>query len=171
MKTKSLIRLSLILAVIFINIGCDQASKEYIRNNIQPYQTIAIIGNHLTVTNVENRGAFLSLGDQLPQATKDILLSLLPLLMLGFVFAYALVKTTLPTAALWGLCFIIGGGAGNLFDRVVYGSVTDFLHINLGGFQTGIFNMADVSIITGTLIILLHLFFRKKQVLPANNNL
>ena len=50
-----------------------------------------------------------------------------------------------------GLCFVIGGGVGNLFDRMVYGSVTDFLYLKFGVFQTGIFNMADVSIMTGML--------------------
>jgi signal peptidase II len=48
----------------------------------------------------------------------------------------------------------------NIYDRIQYGSVTDFLHINLGVFQTGIFNMADVSITTGTCMILVDLFRR-----------
>ncbi len=45
--------------------------------------------------------------------------------------------------------FIIGGGIGNLYDRILYGSVTDFLHMDFQLFRTGIFNMADVSIMIG----------------------
>lgn len=52
-----------------------------------------------------------------------------------------------------GISFVIGGGIGNLYDRVLYGSVTDFMHLKFGIFQTGIFNMADVSIMLGMLII------------------
>jgi signal peptidase II len=63
---------------------------------------------------------------------------------------------------LTGFCFVIGGGIGNVFDRIVYGSVTDFLHINFGFFQTGIFNLADLSIMTGVFIILLQSLFKRK---------
>ena len=60
-----------------------------------------------------------------------------------------------------GLCFVIGGGVGNLLDRIVYGSVTDFLYLKFGIFQTGIFNMADVSIMTGMFLVFLQFFFKK----------
>ncbi|MDO8994488.1 MAG: signal peptidase II, partial [Daejeonella sp.] len=62
-----------------------------------------------------------------------------------------------------GWCFVIGGGTGNLYDRIVHGSVTDFLHLDLGLFQTGIFNLADVSIMIGMFIILTGQFFYKKE--------
>jgi signal peptidase II len=62
-----------------------------------------------------------------------------------------------------GLCFIIGGGVGNLFDRILYGSVTDFLYVKFGIFQTGIFNMADVSIMAGLFIILLQVFMKRDR--------
>jgi len=52
----------------------------------------------------------------------------------------------------------VGGGIGNMFDRYLYGSVTDFLHIDLGWLRTGVFNMADVSVMVGTALILLHSF-------------
>ena len=64
-----------------------------------------------------------------------------------------------------GLCFVIGGGVGNLFDRILYGSVTDFLYLKFGIFQTGIFNMADVSIMTGISIVLLQ-FLLKRDYKP-----
>ncbi len=49
---------------------------------------------------------------------------------------------------------VIGGGIGNLIDRIVHGQVTDFFLIDLGFFKTGIFNMADVSVTMGALMIL-----------------
>ena len=55
-----------------------------------------------------------------------------------------------------GFCLIIGGGIANIYDRILYGSVTDFLFIDLGGiFKTGIFNIADLSVTTGMLLFLL----------------
>jgi signal peptidase II len=161
MCSKSIFRIFLILLIIVVNIGCDQVSKKIVRHNVSPYETISVLNNHLMVVRAENPGAFLSLGDSLPKTAKNILLSVLPLLVLAFVFYYTITKHTIPRATLVGLCFIIGGGIGNIFDRIVYGSVTDFLHIKLGIFQTGIFNLADLSIVTGTVIILISSFFKK----------
>ncbi len=163
MRTKGIFRIFLILLIIIMNIGCDQVSKKIVRHHVAAYQTISVLNNHLTVTHVENPGAFLSLGDSLPQSAKNIFLSLLPFLALSFGFVYVIIKQTISLTTLVGLCFVIGGGMGNVFDRIVYGSVTDFLHIKLGFFQTGIFNLADLSIVTGTLIILLNSFFKRKQ--------
>ena len=59
-----------------------------------------------------------------------------------------------------GISCVIGGGIGNIYDRIQYGSVTDFLHIDLVVFQTGIFNMADVSIMTGMSMIVIDLYRR-----------
>ena len=167
MPTKGLFKLLLILSLIIMNIGCDQVSKKIVRNNVAAYENISLIRDHLTVTRVENTGAFLSLGNELSQTAKNILLSALPVAVLAFIFVYALRKK-IPVVPLTGLCFIIGGGIGNLFDRILYGSVTDFLHIDFGLFRTGIFNMADVSIVIGTLLIIFYSFFRKKPAAPAN---
>lgn len=166
MLTKRVTRIGLILLIVVLNIGCDQVSKKMVRDTVSTNDNIEVIGNHLTVTHVENSGAFLSIGDSLPQATKNILLAALPLIALILGFAYILTKTSITAVPLAGFCFIMGGGIGNIFDRMRFGSVTDFLHIDAGFFHTGIFNMADVSIITGTLIVLVHLIFKRNQ--PAS---
>ncbi|HEY0898938.1 MAG TPA: signal peptidase II, partial [Sphingobacteriaceae bacterium] len=59
MKIKLLIRNSLILVAILLNIGCDQVTKNIARNKIDYYETISVVDNFLTLTKVENRGAFL----------------------------------------------------------------------------------------------------------------
>jgi signal peptidase II len=59
---------------------------------------------------------------------------------------------------------IIGGGIANVYDRIIYGSVTDFLYIDLGGvFRTGIFNLADLFVTTGMIILLFASFNNKKH--------
>ena len=164
MLTKGVTRTILILLIIILNVGCDQVSKKIVRHTVSADESIEVIGNHFTVMRVENTGAFLSVGDSLPRAAKNVLLSLLPLIALIIGFGYILTRTSITAVPLAGFCFIMGGGIGNIFDRMFYGSVTDFLHIEAGVFHTGIFNMADVSIVTGTLIVLGHLIFKKKQI-------
>ena len=63
-----------------------------------------------------------------------------------------------------GLACVLGGGIGNLYDRVLYGSVTDFLHIDFGLFQTGIVNLADVSIMVGAGLLAMEMFLKRKRV-------
>jgi signal peptidase II len=133
--------------IVGVNIGCDQVSKNIVRKNVYFYDNIQLLGKHLTLTKVENSGAFLSLGATLPDFAKTLFLLTLPVIALILGLVFLLFKSDLSNQKLVGLCFIIGGGIGNLFDRWQYGSVTDFLHIQVGIFQTGIFNLADVSII------------------------
>jgi|SRR5215469_2171190 len=161
MSTKGFIRIIIIFTIIIVNVGCDQVSKRIVRHHVYPYEMIHFLDNHLTVTRVENSGAFLSAGDSLPSSAKHIFLSFIPLAVIFFGLVYICMRPGISNNMLIGLCFVIGGGLGNLFDRITYGSVTDFLHVKVGLLQTGIFNLADVSIMMGMLIILLQFLLRK----------
>jgi signal peptidase II len=162
MATKSIIRTLLILLVIVINIGCDQFSKKMVKRSVLPYETIHVLNDHLTLTRVENSGAFLSAGDSMSKASKQIFLTLIPIVAMVLGLVYLFLKPVSGNMLI-GLCFVIGGGVGNLFDRILYGSVTDFLYVKFGIFQTGIFNMADVSIMAGLFIILLQVFMKRDR--------
>ncbi|MEI7585467.1 signal peptidase II [Runella sp.] len=164
MMLKKFIRTVLILMIVGVNIGCDQVSKNIVRKNVYFYDNIQLLGKHLTLTKVENSGAFLSLGATLPDFAKTLFLLTLPVIALILGLVFLLFKSDLSNQKLVGLCFIIGGGIGNLFDRWQYGSVTDFLHIQVGIFQTGIFNLADVSIIVGAFIILSGSLIQRKAL-------
>ena len=160
MIAKNIIRIILILLVITANIGCDQFSKKIVKRSVLPYETIRVLNDHLTVTRVENSGAFLSAGDSMSKTSKQIFLTLIPIIAMILGLVYLFLKPVSGNM-LTGLCFVIGGGLGNLFDRIMYGSVTDFLFVKVGIFETGIFNLADVSIMTGMLLIFLQFFTRK----------
>jgi signal peptidase II len=162
LKSDRLVRNIAILVILICNIGCDQISKNVIRKTVGFYETISVVKNVVTITYVENTGAFLSLGSSLPHTTKVILLSVIPLIVLFFGIAYILLKKNLTLMSALALSFAIGGGIGNIYDRLIHGSVTDFLHLNFGFFQTGIFNMADVSIMTGMLIFFIQSYTRQK---------
>lgn len=147
-----------IAVILLFNIGCDQISKDFVRRKISYNQTIGFIDNHLTLTKVENTGAFLSMGSALPDFVKFIFLSGIPLLTLAFGIVYLFTRKHLSIISRLALSFAIGGGIGNIHDRIMYGSVTDFLHIDFGIFQTGIFNMADVSIMVGMMLFVVQSF-------------
>ncbi|RYD79962.1 MAG: signal peptidase II [Sphingobacteriales bacterium] len=154
MKIQNSTKLVLLTFFLLLNIGCDQVSKHIVRNKISEYEYITVIKDRFTLTKVENTGAFLSLGDQMPYIFRLIILSGLPILFLGYGLYFLFSKRNLQTSVQVALCFIIGGGIGNLYDRIVHGSVTDFMHIDFYFFETGIFNFADISIMIGVGILL-----------------
>ena len=164
MKSKQILRALLIVTMLSSNIGCDQISKSIVRQRINYNEQIGLMNNYVTLTRIENTGAFLSLGNSLPQPIRVLLLTILPLCVLGLTLIYLLTKRNLSNLTIVGICFVVGGGFGNIYDRIIYGSVTDFLHIDFLIFQTGIFNMADVSIVTGIFILLLNSYFGRTKL-------
>ena len=152
----------LILTVLVSNVGCDQMSKAIARNSLGDHQTVSLVNDHLKLMKVENKGAFLSLGSDLPVFLRVVLLNILPLVVLGLAGFYVFTRTNVSRITTIGTCFVIGGGLGNIYDRMVNGSVTDFLHIDFVIFQTGVFNLADVSIMIGAFVIVLDVVRQRK---------
>lgn len=163
MLSKNILRILIICFIIIANIGCDQVTKSIVRTEIVPYSRIALLNSHLMLTKVENTGAFLSAGDTLAGSLRFTLLTGLPIIAMIAGLIYVIKNRNLSLLSMIGTCFVIGGGIGNIFDRIMYGSVTDFLHISFAGLQTGIFNMADVSIMTGAGLIITSSFIKKKK--------
>jgi len=153
-----------IISLVILNIILDQLSKFWIRGNVAPYSDINIIADYFIITNVENSGAFLGLGSDFSPVIKSILLLALPVGVLATVLVYVFKDTSIDKLSLIGYSSIIGGGIGNIYDRFLYGSVTDFLFIDLGGvFKTGIFNIADMSVTTGMILIVWASFKTKNE--------
>ena len=151
-----------ITILIAISLLLDQLSKFLIRQNVDQYSEIKLIGDYFILTNVENSGAFLGMGSDFSPFIKTIFLLILPVIVLICIMVYVYRDKQIDKISLIGFCFIIGGGIANIYDRILYGSVTDFLFIDLGGiFKTGIFNIADLSVTTGMILILL-MSFRSK---------
>ncbi len=155
--------LSIILLIAF-NIAIDQISKFVVRAKIAQHEVIEVIGETFIMTKVENEGAFLGLGSDLGPALKWILLLILPLIVLAGVIYYIITNKDLDRMSLIAFCCIVGGGIANVFDRFMYGSVTDFFHIDLGGvFRTGIFNVADMSVSLGMILLIIASFKQNKK--------
>ena len=155
-------RYLLITILVFLSIAFDQISKIWVRNNFESYSEKSIIGDVFTLIKVENTGAFLGMGSELSEIPRILLLIILPVIVLISITLYTYIDKTLDKLSITGFSLIIGGGIANIFDRIVFGSVTDFLYINLGGiFKTGIFNIADLSVTTGMILILISSFKRK----------
>lgn len=159
MRTTRLIKIFISLVIICSNISCDQLSKEKVRDEIAKNETIKVIDDNFILTNVENTGAALSLGSNLKPELKFVFLQIIPLIVLLLMFLYIIREKKISKLNVVAFSFIIGGGIGNIYDRILYNSVTDFMYLEFGALHTGIFNMADVSVVVGTLLIVLNSVF------------
>jgi len=156
-------KIYLIILILF-NIGIDQYSKKIVREEIIPGSQTEILGKLLQLMNVENSGAFLGMGSESNPTVKLIFLLILPIIVILSVLYYLFTNKSIDKLTSVGLSCIVGGGLANLYDRFLYGSVTDFLFMDFGIAKTGIFNLADLSVTTGMILILLSTF--KEKVKP-----
>lgn len=113
----------------------------------------------------ENSGAFLGLGGAWSREVRFIIFALIVFLGLGAMLWYLLKKEKYKVN-LYAYTFILAGGFGNLWDRVFHedGHVIDFMLIEIWGpLRTGVFNVADVFIVTGVLLALFGEYILKKS--------
>lgn len=156
-------RLLIIPVLILLNVSCDQVSKSVARESLDYYGRTEVLGEYVVLTKVENKGAMLSAFAELPEKVRFMMLGIAPAIVLLLGVVLLLSQKRAHPLRLLGFCFVIGGGMGNIIDRLLYGSVTDFLILSAGPFRTGIFNMADVSVMLGTGIVLWSLFQQRRQ--------
>ncbi len=161
----------MVFAILFSNIACDQITKEIARENLKGHGIIKVAGNLFVLKYTENNGAFLGFGSSISQPYKSILFIYLPLFSLLSILAYILYNNNkLSLYQIIGFSLIIGGGIGNMADRILNnGYVPDFMIFGIGALHTGILNIADVSITFGAFIILaIEIFKYKSKIINRN---
>ncbi|WP_375578508.1 signal peptidase II [Marivirga tractuosa] len=169
MKTKRLIKLLIGLILVISNISCDQITKNEVRKNISYNERIEVVNDNFVLTKVENTGAALGFGSEFHPTIKLFIFQLLPILVLIYLFYFLYKKEDISKLNFIAITFFIGGGIGNIIDRVLHNSVTDFMYLELGPLHTGIFNMADVSVtIAAFLFIISSVIDKEKNLLKSS---
>lgn len=144
-------RLFLIAIILSSSVGCDQITKIAAKNHLSSTGTMSFWGDTFRLQYIENNGAFLSLGATLPTEARFWLFIVLTIIAVAGMLTFVLLHRNLRPSLVTGLSFVIGGGVGNLIDRVLHnGAVTDFMNVGIGSLRTGIFNVADMVIMLGT---------------------
>ncbi len=156
--------LIVVFLVLFSCVGCDQTTKAAARKYLPRNEILSFAGDTLRLQYAENKGAFLSLGSALPDKTRSFLFTAGVGTFIAAALCYLLVSP-LPRVAAVALSLICGGGCGNLIDRIAHGGyVIDFLNVGVGGLRTGIFNIADIAIMVGVLLMVLRSAKREKTM-------
>ncbi|WP_231563340.1 signal peptidase II [Salegentibacter sp. Hel_I_6] len=164
MSTKRITKLIIGLVLIISNISCDQITKKEVRENINPNEKIEVIGDNIILTKVENTGAALGFGSGFHPYIKLFIFQFLPVLVLLCLCYYLYKREDVSKLNFIAITFFVGGGIGNILDRILYNSVTDFMYLKLGLLHTGIFNMADVSVTFAAILFLISSFTSERKI-------
>lgn len=148
-------KLSLLVLILLSCIGCDQSTKYTAKYFLEDRGVYSFIGDTFRLGYSENTGAFLGLGSSLPENIRTLLFSVLVSLFLLAFFIYTIRSRKISRTGVIASGLIIGGGFSNLIDRLVNdGAVIDFLNLGIGSLRTGIFNVADMAIMLGAVLML-----------------
>jgi len=159
LSIKKIIIYFLILVTIFF---LDRASKLYILNIFEKESAVDIyVNNFLNIILVWNSG----IGFGLLSFDSSVIYNFVTILivLINIVILYL----ALQSNNLKGYLFVIilGGSLGNLFDRIYYSAVPDFIDLNYNNFHWFVFNVADIFITVGIMcLILVELFFNKHEL-------
>lgn len=170
-------RLPWLLLISAALIFLDRLTKTAVTDRIPIGGAIPVIPGFLRITHWTNEGAAFSLfaDSASPGTVRWVLIGFS--LLAAVVVLLALIRLgsqfNLTTIA---LALVLAGALGNVHDRIVYGSVVDFIEVHIFGYHWPDFNVADSSIVTGACLLLLDSLRSKKTVesssdLPTEHSL
>ncbi len=147
--------------------GADQASKVWAVRRLPPYEPMELVQGFFGLVHVRNTGVAFSMLSNLDPRWVHPFLILATVLAMGAVLAYI---AYLPCrgAAPIGLGLILGGAIGNLIDRARLGYVVDFLDLYWRGHHWPTFNVADVGISVGVVLLVIDMTFPSKGSADAS---
>jgi signal peptidase II len=157
-------RLPWLLAISALIILADRVTKTWVAAHIRLGAVIPVIPRVLGISHWTNDGAAFSLfaDSASPHLVRWVLIGFTLLTALAVLIAMVRLgdRFTLTTFA---LALILGGALGNVHDRILYGSVVDFIQVHIFSYHWPDFNIADSSVVTGACLLLLDSLLPKKN--------
>jgi len=141
--------------VPIVIVALDQLTKAIVRSMLPLHASVTVIPGLMDFTHVRNTGAAFGLLNAADFRFKTVLIGVIAVAALVGVGIYAASLARHEIMARVGLALIIGGAAGNLIDRVVIGSVVDFVDVYWRTHHFWAFNVADSAITVGAAVMIL----------------
>jgi signal peptidase II len=145
----------------------DRLTKWLVIRNIALDDTISIIPGLFRLTHLENTGAAFSLFAESSSPFKTAMLIAISVTALIIVALLLWMRRREFNATTLALSLIMGGALGNLWDRLTYGKVTDFLDFYIGTHHWPPFNVADSAIVVGALLLMARSLRKGKPIHEA----
>ncbi|HWB85152.1 MAG TPA: signal peptidase II [Bryobacteraceae bacterium] len=147
-------------AVVF---ALDRLSKWIVQSQVTFWDTHNVIPGFFDIVHSENRGVAFGILNDSHSEWSAVALVVLALAAVAVVSGILWHPQKLERCSLWGFALILGGAAGNVFDRIFFGRVTDFLELYVGNYHWPTFNLADTAIVIGSGLLLVDLLRPKRQ--------
>ena len=165
-------RLPFLLAISAVIILADRLTKTWVATHIRLGSAIPVVPRILRITHWTNDGAAFSLfaDSASPHLVRWALIgfSLLAALVVLVAMVRLGSRFTVTTVA---LALVFAGALGNVHDRIIYGSVVDFIEVHIFSYHFPDFNVADSSIVVGACLLLLDSLKPKGTPGPPQNNM
>lgn len=160
MKSRLAGRIALV-AIALVTIGCDRVTKQVATVLLAGAPVRSYLGDTVRLAYAQNTGGFLSLGADWPSPVRTGVFTVGTCVLLLWLLAAAS-RRRWSSVALLGITLFAAGASSNWIDRVLHGSVVDFLNVGIGPLRTGIFNVADVALLLGVALVV----FTEARVRP-----
>lgn len=154
---------SLIITLVCVLV--DQIIKLIISGTMGLGSSISVIPDFFSVSYVENDGAAWSIF-----SGNRIFLILISVFALILIYSYFFKIKNIKTVEFISYSVLIGGIIGNLWDRLKYGKVIDYLDFKIFGYNFPVFNFADICIVISVILLLIDALIDKGEKDAKNND-
>lgn len=144
-------------------LALDRFTKWLIESHVSFLDSYSVIPGFFEIVHSQNRGVAFGMFNDSNSEWRTLLLVLGSVAAIVVIGAMLWKAERLDRKTMWGCALILGGAAGNLLDRLLWGQVTDFLLFHVGEYQWPTFNVADSAIVIGSGLLLLDLVRAKRQ--------
>jgi signal peptidase II len=167
MISRTLLARVFFFALSGILFAMDRGTKALVVRRLPLYDSIPVVDGLFHLTHVANTGALFGLLAGLPPPFRGLVFITVPLvaILLILIFQFRSPKGDLLIQT--GLSLILGGALGNLYDRIRFGHVVDFLDFSLAGYHWPAFNIADSCICLGVFALMMDLYRRESRPSPT----
>jgi signal peptidase II len=148
------------LWIAIIIFGLDRFTKHLAERYLNAYTELPIIpGFNLTLSY--NKGAAFSFLDQAPGWQTWFFGGIAIVVTIGIIVWLSRLTTRDRWVSI-ALSLVVGGALGNLWDRINYGQVTDFIQLYVSHYYWPVFNVADSAVCVGAFMLFVSTFFKRK---------
>jgi len=164
-------RLPLLFGIVAICFLLDQGSKGLAAAYLRDAPPRIYLGDLFRLQFALNQGSFLGLGGSLGEEVRFGVFVVGVGALLSWLTVYILRAEGPRLSSVVGIALILGGGFSNWADRVMYGNVViDFMNVGIGWLRSGIFNVADLQIEAGVILLLVANWRASRAPQPAEES-
>src|SRR5215813_8357484 len=135
--------------LVFATLALDRWTKLLIQKRFELNESIPVVDGFFNITYVRNTGVAFGIFSSISSPAKSVLLSVFTAFAAAVVITYSVRSPARNRLLQVALSLILGGALGNLYDRLTYGYVVDFLEFYAGSYHWPSFNVADSAISIG----------------------